>query len=62
MIHPSAIISPQAQIGAGVSVGPYSIVHDNVVIGAGAVVTHHVPDGVIVRSAASEQTKLATIN
>ena len=41
MIHPSAIISPQAQIGAGVSVGPYSIVHDNVVIGAGTTIGSH---------------------
>ena len=41
MIHPSAIISPRAQIGAGVSVGPYSIVHDNVVIGAGTTIGSH---------------------
>lgn len=41
MIHPSAIISPRAQIGAGVSVGPYSIIHDNVVIGAGTTIGSH---------------------
>jgi acetyltransferase-like isoleucine patch superfamily enzyme len=32
-IHKSSIISEKAVIGVGVTVGPYSIVHDNVVIG-----------------------------
>jgi acetyltransferase-like isoleucine patch superfamily enzyme len=35
MIHNTAIISPSAKIGEGVSIGPFSIVHDNVIIGAG---------------------------
>lgn len=35
MIHPSAIISPRAEIGAGVSIGAFSIIHDKVRIGAG---------------------------
>lgn len=35
MIHSSAIISPGAEIGAGVSIGAFSIVHDKVRIGAG---------------------------
>lgn len=33
LIHPTAIIDPQAQIGNGVSVGPYSIIEGTVVIG-----------------------------
>jgi len=37
-IHPSAIVSPKAELGANVSVGPYSIIEDDVTIGDGAVV------------------------
>ena len=35
MIHPTALISPHAEIGEGVSIGAYSIVHGNVSLGAG---------------------------
>jgi len=35
MIHPTAIVSPDAKIGPGVSVGAFSIIHDMVNIGAG---------------------------
>ena len=34
-IHPTAVISPKAQIGADVRIGPYSIVEDDCVIGDG---------------------------
>lgn len=34
-IHPTAIISPSAQIAPGVAVGPYAVVEDDVQIGAG---------------------------
>lgn len=33
-IHPTAIISDKAQIGANVSIGPYSFIEDNVIIGS----------------------------
>jgi len=32
-IHPSAVVSPRAQIGYGCYIGPYSIVGDDVVLG-----------------------------
>lgn len=35
MIHNTAIISPSAKIGEGVNIGPFSIIYDNVIIGAG---------------------------
>ncbi len=35
MIHPSAVISPEAEIGPDVSIGAFSIIHDHVRIGAG---------------------------
>lgn len=31
-IHPTALVSPQAQIGSGVSIGPFSIIEPDVVI------------------------------
>lgn len=36
LIHPSASVSPKAKLGEQVSVGPYTIIHDNVEIGAGS--------------------------
>lgn len=38
MIHASAIVSPKARLGDGVSVGPFTIIHDHVEIGAGSVI------------------------
>lgn len=35
MIHPSAIVSKKAQLGPGVSVGPFTTIYDNVEIGEG---------------------------
>ncbi|MFO7962473.1 MAG: acyl-ACP--UDP-N-acetylglucosamine O-acyltransferase [Desulfobacterales bacterium] len=42
MIHPTAIIDKQAQIGNNVEIGPYTIVRDNVVIGDNSVIGPHV--------------------
>src|ERR1035437_9524922 len=42
MIHPSAIIHPEAKLGAGVSVGPYSIIGEHVEIGDNTSVGPHV--------------------
>ena len=41
MIHTTALVSPRAQLGEGVSVGPYTIVHDNVEIGDGCIFGSH---------------------
>src|SRR4051812_29653740 len=41
-IHPTAIVDPSAQIGAGTVVGPYCIVGPNVVLGADCWLQHHV--------------------
>lgn len=40
-IHPTAIISPRAEIGAGVRVGPYAVVEDEVTIGEGCEISSH---------------------
>jgi UDP-N-acetylglucosamine acyltransferase len=42
MIHPSAIIHPGAELGSGVSVGPYSIIGEHVQIGDNTRVGPHV--------------------
>jgi len=41
MIHDTAIISPSAKIGSNVSIGPFSIVHANVIIGDGTNIGSH---------------------
>ncbi len=40
-IHPTAIVDPQAQLGAGVSIGPFSIVEGNVLLGDACQVYSH---------------------
>jgi len=42
MIHPTAIVSPQAVLAGGVSVGPYSIIDAGVEIGEGTWIGPHV--------------------
>jgi UDP-N-acetylglucosamine acyltransferase len=42
LIHPSAIVDPDAELDAGVAVGPFSIVGSGVRIGAGTSVGPHV--------------------
>ncbi|MBV9439235.1 MAG: acyl-ACP--UDP-N-acetylglucosamine O-acyltransferase [Candidatus Eremiobacteraeota bacterium] len=42
MIHPSAIVHPNAQIGKNVDIGPYSIVGEHVRIGARSKLLAHV--------------------
>lgn len=46
MIHPTAIISPKCRIGQGVSVGPYTIIHDNVQLGDNCFIGSHCEIGV----------------
>jgi UDP-N-acetylglucosamine acyltransferase len=40
-IHPTAIIHPQAELGAGVSIGPYAVIGEHVQLGAGTSVGPH---------------------
>jgi UDP-N-acetylglucosamine acyltransferase len=42
VIHPQAIVSPQARLAADVSVGPFSVIGPDVEIGAGTIVGPHV--------------------
>ncbi len=47
LIHPTAIIDPSADLGEGVSVGPYSVIEGDVVIGSGSSIGHaaHIAEG-----------------
>lgn len=42
MIHPTAIVDPQADLHSSVSVGPYSIIGPGVVVGADTIIESHV--------------------
>ncbi|MGL1901723.1 MAG: acyl-ACP--UDP-N-acetylglucosamine O-acyltransferase [Fibrobacterales bacterium] len=42
VIHPTAIVSPLAQLGQGISIGPYSIIEDGVTIGDRTTIASHV--------------------
>jgi len=42
VIHPTAIVSPQATLGSNVRIGPYCIVGPNVTLGADCVLHSHV--------------------
>lgn len=42
MIHPSAVVSPKAQLGAGVSIGPFCVVEDDVIVGDRTTLISHV--------------------
>lgn len=41
-IHPSAIVSPKAELADDVKIGPYSIIEENVVIGQGVTIASSV--------------------
>ncbi|MEW5909396.1 MAG: acyl-ACP--UDP-N-acetylglucosamine O-acyltransferase [Thermodesulfobacteriota bacterium] len=42
MIHSTAIVDSKAEIGADVTIGPYSIIKENVIIGSGTRIGSHV--------------------
>jgi UDP-N-acetylglucosamine acyltransferase len=61
-IHPTAIVSPKAQIGAGCSIGPYCIIGAEVVLGARCVLHSHVViDGNTVLGEGNDIYPFATI-
>jgi UDP-N-acetylglucosamine acyltransferase len=41
-IHPTAVVSPAAELGSDVEIGPYATIGENVKLGAGSVVHQHV--------------------
>ncbi len=41
MIHPTALVSPKAQLGKGVTVGPFTVIHDHVVVGEDCLIEGH---------------------
>ncbi|MBR1437062.1 MAG: acyl-ACP--UDP-N-acetylglucosamine O-acyltransferase [Synergistaceae bacterium] len=41
-IHPSAVVSPKAELGDDVKIGPFCLISDDVVIGSGTELTSHV--------------------
>jgi acetyltransferase-like isoleucine patch superfamily enzyme len=45
-IHPTAIVSSQAQIGKDINIGPFSIIHANVVIGDRVTIGSHCELGI----------------
>lgn len=40
-IHPTAIVSPQARLAAGVAIGPYAVIEEGAEIGAGTQIAAH---------------------
>ena len=42
VIHPTALIDPGAKIGAGTTIGPYSVIAEDVEIGSNCTVHSHV--------------------
>lgn len=45
-IHPTAIVSPKANIADDVAIGPYSIIHENVILDSGTEVQSHCELGI----------------
>jgi len=56
-IHPSAVIAPDARLGAGVSIGPYVVIGARARIGAGARLASHTSIGA--DASVGERTRLA---
>lgn len=49
MIHSTSIVSPQARLGEGCNIGPYTIIHDNVVLGRNVIIGSHCEIGIATR-------------
>jgi UDP-N-acetylglucosamine acyltransferase len=55
-VHPTAVVSPRARVGTNVSIGPYSVVGDDVVLHDGVELVSHVV--VAGRSEIGAQTRI----
>src|SRR5947209_1123570 len=40
-VHPTSVVSPDAELGADVTVGPFCVIHAGVVVGEGTFVDSH---------------------
>ena len=52
MIHPTAVVAPEARLGVGVEIGPYAVVETGAEIGDGCVIGAHAVVGGYVRMGA----------
>jgi acetyltransferase-like isoleucine patch superfamily enzyme len=41
-VHPTSVVSPSATVGRGTTIGPFCVVHDNVVLGDNSSIESHV--------------------
>ena len=42
LVHPTAIVDPEAEISTNVSIGPFSVIQSGVTIGSGCKIYNHV--------------------
>jgi acetyltransferase-like isoleucine patch superfamily enzyme len=57
-IHPTAIVSPKAMLGEAISIGAYSIVYDNVIIGDNCVIESYCEIGYPTKNADRQPLRL----
>lgn len=55
MIHPTALVSSKAELGKNISIGAFSIIYDNVVIGDDSIIESHCEIGYPTKLAEKEQ-------
>lgn len=60
MIHKTALISSKACIGNNVTIGPYSIIHDDVIIGDGSTIGSYVELGLPTKLASESSLRIGS--